>query len=282
MRCENFSSNNMSRRIHRAFFGVVNLLCLLHAVPACQSAFCGKRAFVRSPSSIHASSLSIPSSMHDTGKRDVEDVEGANQPPESQRLRVDSSALEHPRNTATQERPNSDSSEETVVKGEADAMQDSDEEEEGEEEEEEEEEEMVLDEFGRVPGGILPSNPCYPDLNYNVRTFPKFLDSSKEKVVCCCAPQPTNAMQQEFSQLVQSCQLAFNARNTRTGQQYSTGDTFWISSDTEPRMPLEVSDQPDLGEEVNDADAETGKSDLRVSYTRTGAWSPLRAFEVWS
>ena len=176
----------MTCRVFR-LFSLVNLLCLLHAVSAFRHAPCGKRGVVRSPPMMTASSLSMPSSMHDTGKRTVEELDGAIQPPESQRLRLDGSANKHSHDDTPQERTNTDSSEETVVKGEADPMQNSDEEE-GEEEgeeEEEEEEEMVLDEFGRVPGGILPSNPCYPDLNYDFRNFPKFLDSSKENVVSC-------------------------------------------------------------------------------------------------
>ena len=40
-------------------------------------------------------------------------------------------------------------------------------------------EEMVLDEFGRVPGGI-PGQPCFPDLNYDLRSYPAFLDWGKE------------------------------------------------------------------------------------------------------
>eukprot|EP00961_Rhodomonas_salina_P275503 3722235-Rhodomonas_salina.1 len=37
---------------------------------------------------------------------------------------------------------------------------------------------MVLDEFGRIPGGILPDNPCYPDLDYSFRSFASFVDAS--------------------------------------------------------------------------------------------------------
>lgn len=59
---------------------------------------------------------------------------------------------------------------------EVDEEEDDDEEE--EDDDEEEEEEMVLDEFGRIPGGILPDNPCYPDLDYSFRSFASFVDAS--------------------------------------------------------------------------------------------------------
>jgi hypothetical protein len=54
-------------------------------------------------------------------------------------------------------------------------------EEEGDEEESESDsddsdaDEMVLDEFGRIPGG-MPGAPTFPDLNYELRSYPKFLD----------------------------------------------------------------------------------------------------------
>jgi len=35
--------------------------------------------------------------------------------------------------------------------------------------------EMVLDEFGRIPGG-MPGAPTFPDLNYDLRSYPNFLD----------------------------------------------------------------------------------------------------------
>jgi len=101
-----------------------------------------------------------------------------------------------------------------------------DEEEEEEEEEESsddgDEEEFTLDEFGRIPGG-MPNSSCYPDLNYDYRCFPSFLEPSAD----------------DLEQLISDCRLTFTARTTRKGQKYSAGETYWLAANTEPRCALE-------------------------------------------
>ena len=91
------------------------------------------------------------------------------------------------------------------------------------EDDDSEEEEFTLDEFGRVPGGILPDNACYPDLNYGYRCFPSFLD-------------PAAA---DLAKLVADCRTTFTARTTRKGQKYSAGETYWLAKSAEPRCALE-------------------------------------------
>lgn len=100
---------------------------------------------------------------------------------------------------------------------------DAEDEEDSGEEESGEDEELTLDEFGRVPGGILPHSACYPDLNYDYRCFPRFLD-------------PAAA---DFGKLVADCRTSFTARTTRKGQTYSAGETYWLAADATPRCALE-------------------------------------------
>lgn len=103
---------------------------------------------------------------------------------------------------------------------EVDEEEDDDEEE--EDDDEEEEEEMVLDEFGRIPGGILPDNPCYPDLDYSFRSFASFVDASDKS----------------FEKLVVDSKAAFTARQQK-GKKYSSGETYWVAASATPRTALE-------------------------------------------
>ena len=86
-----------------------------------------------------------------------------------------------------------------------------------------EEEEFTLDEFGRVPAGILPHAPQYPDLNYDYRCFLSFLDPSAE----------------DLEKLKADCRSTFTARTTRKGEKYSAGETYWLAANDEPRCALE-------------------------------------------
>lgn len=99
----------------------------------------------------------------------------------------------------------------------------SEEEDDSEEEDSEEEDEFTLDEFGRVPGGILPHSACYPDLNYGYRCFPSFLDPAAS----------------DLASLIADCRATFTARTTRKGQKYSAGETYWLAASAEPRCALE-------------------------------------------
>eukprot|EP00961_Rhodomonas_salina_P011707 157393-Rhodomonas_salina.1 len=82
--------------------------------------------------------------------------------------------------------------------------------------------EVVLDKNGRIPGGILPSSPCHVDMNYAFRSIPSFLDTSNPG----------------FEKLVQDGKSAFGARS-QNSEQYSSGDTYWVSAAAEPRCSLE-------------------------------------------
>jgi len=99
----------------------------------------------------------------------------------------------------------------------------SEEEDDSEEEDSEDEEEFTLDEYGRVPGGILPHSACYPDLDYGYRCFPSFLDPAAS----------------DLAKLIADCRETFTARTTRKGQKYSAGETYWLAASAEPRCALE-------------------------------------------
>ena len=127
------------------------------------------------------------------------------------------------------------------IGGQGDDIEDNSDDRETDEEEEEEEDEedsdsseeeegsdgseieFTLDELGRVPGGILPHSPDYPDLNYEYRCFTSFLDPAAE----------------DLDKLIADCRTTFTARTTRKGQKYSAGETYWLASDAEPRCALE-------------------------------------------
>jgi hypothetical protein len=121
----------------------------------------------------------------------------------------------------------------------------SDEDEDGDEDEDV----FMLDELGRVPGGTA-LEPCYPDLNYDFRCLPAFLDPN--------APG--------FAKLLADCRTTFTARTTRKGQKYSAGETYWLASNAEPRCALEQ-----LAKDVFDLHTKHMTADVDFAASRSGA-----------
>ena len=61
------------------------------------------------------------------------------------------------------------------------------------------------------------------------RVFPRFLPSPS-------APATADAL---AARLESDCRVAFTARAARADKQYSSGETFWLAADAEPRCALE-------------------------------------------
>ncbi|CAN0120782.1 unnamed protein product, partial [Phaeothamnion confervicola] len=81
---------------------------------------------------------------------------------------------------------------------------------------EDEEVELIVDTDGRIP--------VAGTLDYQFRSFSAAVPAAKDP--------------KELQKLVADCEAAFNAR-AREGQ-YSTGETYWVQADSEPRCALEA------------------------------------------